>query len=468
MSNKQLFFWSIGLYSTLVAVNISGNTYLLLLIWAVIALFCFRDRFLHVSLVLALPFAGVLQRSTLINQLSLSFALQGMLIAIFCMKVAIKHISLPQRPWFFLHVAFVAFLGFSALRNRYNFLAWSYTFNQIGFLFGGLVIFHYIRTIRQVKILLKLIMLIAFCSYTIALLQWLSGGTTVINLERKAYTYITWNMQNKYNIYGTALDSTVFGRFMWVGWCISLFMTRIEKGGWKILMVILLLAFAHGIYLSHSREAALAAVLAMFLYCVTQFWIKRNKTWLLGGLITIVLSYFVAKYLFAYFKNIATYSEMLEQESRLTIWPVYFRAFTTNPLLGVGMRIFTDNISEFGFYVTEGLTGSSWLITLAEQGILGLASFGALFLYLWWNLLGGLHARVGGELRLMVSLFLTLSIIYSISGLFTNALDGTFFWMTFFLGYRLIELKTIGINRNRTYATADASSLRGLSLEGSL
>ena len=469
MSNKQLLFWSIGLCGVLVAINISGNTYLLLLIWAAIAFACFRDRLLHVSLVFALPFAGVLQRSSQINQLSLSFALQGMLIAIYCVEVATKHISLPQRPWFFLHVSFVALIGCNTLRNLYNSHVLLYTFNQIGFLFGGLAIFHYIRSVRQVKIILKLIILVAFCSYTIALLQWLSGGVTVINLERREYTYLTWSMQNTYNVFGTALDSTVFGRFMWVGWCISLFMTRIEKGGWKILIVILLIAFAHGIYLSRSREAALAAALAISLYCVTQFWMTRNRAWLLGGLLVIVLAYLTVGKVFVYFKNLETYSEMIEDDVRLEMLPVYFRAFATNPLLGVGAGRFTERISEFGFYIREAVTNSSWLMTLVERGILGLISFGSLFLYLWWSLFDVSRSQVNRELKLMASLFLTLSVIYSISGFFTATMNGTFFWMIFFLGYRLVELKTIGINRNRTYANAYASgSLRGLNFEGSI
>lgn len=458
MSNKQLFFWSVGLFCILFAINISGHTRLLMVILAVVAFICFGNRFLHVSLVLALPFAGVLQRDTQINQLSISFVLQGLLIIIFCLEVATKKTLLLKRRWLPLCALYPALIGINTfLQNRYSSIAWLSNFSLVGWMVGGLAIFHYVRTLREIRSILRLIVLTILCSYIIAFAQSVSGGIEIIPLEGRmggGYDYIQGNMADLGRIHGPTLDSTMFGGFMWVGLLFSLFMMRIEKGRWKIILIVLLIVFVHGIYLSKSRQAVLAACIALLLYNLKEFWISRNKVWLLGSLVTIVIGYFVFAWTSLVFKGFAL-AEVSEKEIRIQFLPFYFNAFITNPLFGVGTGVFTRDISDFGFYSTEGLVNSTQFMLFAEQGVLGWASFSLLFINLWRRLTGVIHARVTKELKCVASLFLTLSIIYYILGFFVNNAYGTLFWATFFLGYRLIELASaMNLKRSLIPATS--------------
>jgi hypothetical protein len=441
LGNKSLFFWSLGLYCILIAINLSRRVSLLLLIFVIITFFCLKNRLLHISLIIALPFAGVLQRHEDYNTLSISFVLQGILILIFYLEVTMHKIQLIDRHWIFLQGAFLAIMIFSTLRNPYSTLAWLATLQQIGWLLGTFAIFYYVESPKQISIILKFIILVCFCSYLIALLQAFSGGDTVINLTREGYEYIKWNMINRKGMYGPALDSTIFGKFMRVGWCISLFRIEREKGYWRVILLILLLSFTHGIYLSHSREAVLGCCLAMFLYCITKFWMTHNKAWLLVGVGMIVSSFFVLKWAFLTFKNLETFSEVLVKDVRMQMLPIYLNAFATNPLIGIGKNIFVNEITSFGFREIEGLVNSTPLMLLVEQGILGLSIFCLLFANLWHSLFYLLHTQVNKELKNLTSLFLALSVIFFICGFFSSNMNSTFFWLIFFLGYRLIEFK---------------------------
>lgn len=155
----------------------------------------------------------------------------------------------------------------------------------------------------------------------------------------------------------------------------------------KALLIICMAVLLYGVLLTVSRTGLLLLVGGVGLLFTQIFQTKKKAAVIIFILLVLFVVWFFAESIINIARNIlpSIFSGADTVGIRYGLWQAGLRMWVDNPILGVGIGKFSENLSRYGWdllqprYLTLG-AHNIYIAVLSETGIVGLFLFGIMFL----------------------------------------------------------------------------------------
>ena len=194
--------------------------------------------------------------------------------------------------------------------------------------------------------------------------------------------------------YGTFPHPNVYGAFLVLGLILGLFLvsrgtseSRIKSGMTKILMTLGLILITWGIFVSFSRLAWVAAILAILCYLV-YYWRNQRATFNRLCLVILVSCATIGILGNQYLKARALDSSSVSVSDRVYFDKLGVELIKQHPIIGAGagnyvpaLQILEPNLEPWQYQPAHNI----FIFLGAELGLLGLAIFLAMLSVIFWS-----------------------------------------------------------------------------------
>ena len=220
-----------------------------------------------------------------------------------------------------------------------------------------------------------------------------------------------------------------------------------KKRTWQFMLLGAIVILLTGIILTVSRTVYLLTLLGAGIFFLQGIFSKNGSRAILIIFVGIVVAYLAADNLTTIFSNILPSITQGTDTVRIryALWQAGWRMWLDNPIMGVGIGNFPNNLSKYASdllpfrYLADG-AHNMYVAVLSETGLIGLIFFVSMFLFSLKDLSKSSNSE-NGKIANFARLWSLIIMLVLLAGITKHDHYDKFNWITIGISASICNLK---------------------------